>query len=412
MSKDSRKRRDPRAERGQRRDSRPEEPKQPEQPAADEPAHSSARERRDPRSEGEARSRRGGQAARAEQDPGARKRRDPRGERAVRSRGAGQEAAGEQEAVQPVIIEEPAAWVLVVPDMAEGKPSEHDLDVLGGARTLADASGGAVMVLDRTGGAEGLGKAGADRVVSPAGTGGEEAMAALVKAAIETLAPCHVLFPDTIPGAGDLGRRMAAAFGEEAAVDVRWMDSKWAVSRGDGGRTEYYHSLPRFILLAPEAAAPHEGRPHEARRTEPPELPDETTEARVVDEGLMPIDPQTIPLAEAAFILSAGNGVKDWESFHRLSRTLGATEGGSREVCDAGHLSSDRQVGISGTLVQADCYLALGISGAIQHLQGITDCKHVIAVNTDPYAPIMKRADLAIVTDVQALMAALLPLME
>ena len=91
-----------------------------------------------------------------------------------------------------------------------------------------------------------------------------------------------------------------------------------------------------------------------------------------------------------------------------MADTLGATRGGSRVVCDAGHLPRDRQIGASGTLVTARCYFALGIAGAPQHLQGITEVKHVIAVNTDLHAEMIKRADLAIVADAQAVMPALI----
>jgi electron transfer flavoprotein alpha subunit len=100
--------------------------------------------------------------------------------------------------------------------------------------------------------------------------------------------------------------------------------------------------------------------------------------------------------------------VTDWDSFAELAAALGATQAGSRIVCDAGYLPRDRQVGASGTVVTARCYLAFGIAGAPQHLQGITEVKHVIAVNTDLHAAMIKRADLAIVADAQQVMPALI----
>ncbi len=374
--------------------------------------------RRDPRAERKRRDRKqGADTELSEKHSSRSRRRDPRQERRTRSRRSDRHSTKARETPQPIVIEEPTEWVLAVPELVDGHPDEHDRDILGGGRALADPIGAAVAVLDRKGEAEAdLGMAGADRFIRPEPNWqaqGPEDEAALIQAAIERLEPHHILFPDLIPGCGDLGRRVAAMLGEEAAVDVRWLDARQAVSRGDGQRSEYYRSPPpRLLLLAPEAAAPHEGAPHEARPLEPLGPFNGTRQTGVIEEGPIPIDPQTIPLSEAAFILAGGNGVKDWESFHRLSRALGATEGGSREACDAGYLPSDRQVGISGTLVEADCYLALGISGAPQHLQGITNCDQVIAVNTDPYAPIMKRADLAIVADVQAVMKALLRLVE
>jgi electron transfer flavoprotein alpha subunit len=128
---------------------------------------------------------------------------------------------------------------------------------------------------------------------------------------------------------------------------------------------------------------------------------------RIEDRGIAPTDPNAVPLPEADFIVSAGNGVSDWASFHEVASALGAAEGGSRVVCDAGFLPRDRQVGASGSLVEARCYLAFGIAGAPQHLQGISRCERVLAVNTDLHAEMVKRADLAIIADAQAVMLAL-----
>ena len=106
-------------------------------------------------------------------------------------------------------------------------------------------------------------------------------------------------------------------------------------------------------------------------------------------------------------MIAAGNGVTDFAGFLDLARALGATPGASRAVCDAGHLPRDLQVGASGTVLNAECYIAFGISGAPQHLQGIGTVEHVVAVNTDLHAAIIARAGLAIIADAQAVMAAL-----
>ena len=121
----------------------------------------------------------------------------------------------------------------------------------------------------------------------------------------------------------------------------------------------------------------------------------------------LPVDPAQVPLAEAALILSAGGGVTDWGAFHRAAAALGAAEAGSRVACDAGHLPRDRQVGVSGTIVAPRCYLAFGIAGASQHLHGVVAAERVVAVNVDPRADMMQRADLAIVADAQAVLPAL-----
>ena len=165
-------------------------------------------------------------------------------------------------------------------------------------------------------------------------------------------------------------------------------------------------ALPFLMSVAENAFPPHGGLPHEAREIAAPAFSvRRRSSARATR---LPVDPDQISLAETDFILSAGNGVTDWESFAELGQVLGATRAGSRVVCDEGHLPRDRQVGASGSLVTARCYLAFGISGAPQHLQGIAEVKHVAAVNTDLHAEMIKRADLAIIADAQDVMPALI----
>jgi electron transfer flavoprotein alpha subunit len=165
------------------------------------------------------------------------------------------------------------------------------------------------------------------------------------------------------------------------------------------------------VILAPDTFPPvadpwlREARPVALESLSIPE-----TRIRVLED--VKTDPGTIPLTEADLILSAGNGVTDWDAFHRLAAALGAAEAGSRVVCDAGHLPRSRQIGASGLLVEPRCYVALGIAGASQHLQGIAACERVIAVNTDLHAEMIKRADLAIVADAQAVMPALVAKLE
>ena len=113
-------------------------------------------------------------------------------------------------------------------------------------------------------------------------------------------------------------------------------------------------------------------------------------------------------MAEAEFILSGGNGIKDWGLFHRAAVALGATEGASRVAVDDGFMGRERQVGASGVWVTARVYVAVGISGAIQHLQGIGACDKVVAINLDPGCDMIKRADLSVIGDSAAVLEALI----
>lgn len=353
-------------------------------------------------------------------------RRDPRGERILQSRpggrvrvlrgegaaaagpaGAAAAAAAGAPAARVRTIEQPAFLILVVPDAIDGRLSTQDRDLIGLGRAMADTRGGALCVASFTAALEDLGTAGADRVVELSAAGAApERRAAMLQAFIEREHPRHVLFPESDWGGGDLGRRLAALTGSPVATSV-WRADLGTVSRRAGGGTrEVGMATPLVLLVEAEVGDAVTGERGEARVVEAPAAPDLVP--RVVDRGLRPYDPQAVALEEAEFILAAGNGVSDWPAFHALACALGASEGGSRVVVDAGALPRHRQVGATGAITTARCYVALGISGAPQHLQGIGACEHVIAVNVDPNCDMMKRATLAVIADAQAVMHALL----
>ena len=119
---------------------------------------------------------------------------------------------------------------------------------------------------------------------------------------------------------------------------------------------------------------------------------------------------QAVDLSQAERIVAVGRGIKEQEKIpvaQQLADALGAELAASRPICDAGWLPMARQVGSSGQTVAPKLYLALGISGAIQHLVGMKGSQTIAAINKDPDAPIFEVADYGIVGDLFELVPAL-----
>jgi electron transfer flavoprotein alpha subunit len=111
---------------------------------------------------------------------------------------------------------------------------------------------------------------------------------------------------------------------------------------------------------------------------------------------------QAVDLSQAERIVAVGRGIKGQEHLplvQQLAQALGAEIAASRPICDSGWLPMDRQIGSSGQTVAPKLYLALGISGAIQHLVGMKSSRVIVAINKDPEAPIFEIADYGIVGD-------------
>ncbi|HAK54216.1 MAG: electron transfer flavoprotein subunit alpha/FixB family protein [Vicinamibacterales bacterium] len=124
---------------------------------------------------------------------------------------------------------------------------------------------------------------------------------------------------------------------------------------------------------------------------------------------------QAVDLSQADRIVAVGRGIKGEEHVElarRLAEALGAEVAASRPICDAGWLPMDRQVGSSGQTVAPTLYLALGISGAIQHVVGMKGAKTIVAVNKDADAPIFEIADYGIVGDLFDVVPAMIAALE
>ncbi|HEV3106631.1 MAG TPA: electron transfer flavoprotein subunit alpha/FixB family protein [Trinickia sp.] len=255
----------------------------------------------------------------------------------------------------------------------------------------------------------------------------DRALAAL-RRVVALLEPAHLLMPDNATGDGDLGRRYAASTCASIATHVEEIDAAHVGTCVRAGKSFATRAWPDVLLLAPDAVSAKlpfvgagaridmpDGKSEQAQTTKADSMTAPRISILPSAEGLLyrelgttHLDAAQVALEEADFIVSAGNGVTDIAAFEALARTLGAAIGASRVAVDNGHFTRDKQVGATGKTVSASVYIAFGISGAVQHLQGIKDCRHVIAVNLDASAPIAKRANLTVVGDAQATIAALI----
>jgi electron transfer flavoprotein alpha subunit len=124
---------------------------------------------------------------------------------------------------------------------------------------------------------------------------------------------------------------------------------------------------------------------------------------------------QAVDLSQAERIVAVGRGIKAQEHIalaEKLASALGAQLAASRPICDSGWLPMERQVGSSGQTVAPKLYVALGISGAIQHVVGMKGARTIVAINKDPDAPIFEIADYGIVGDLFEIVPALIAELE
>jgi electron transfer flavoprotein alpha subunit len=227
---------------------------------------------------------------------------------------------------------------------------------------------------------------------------------------VNNVKPKHIFMPDNAIGDGDLGRRLIAKSALTAATQVVEIDTNH-VAIAANNELLICQQLPAIILLANNAVDTN--------------LPFASKAVRRMDVGLQSISTSTyhdlgmqktaaanVALEEADFVISAGNGVQNIETFNNLASQLDAAIGASRVAVDDGKFARDKQIGASGKTISASTYIAIGISGAVQHLQGIKDCRQVIAINLDASAPIVKRANLTVIGDAEEIMQSLIQLID
>jgi electron transfer flavoprotein alpha subunit len=305
-----------------------------------------------------------------------------------------------------------AETILVVVEQREGKLNRVSFETLAGAQALAKQTGwtleAAVVGSSIASVAAEVAKTAVTRVYAIEGEALKQytpdGFVAALKKFIESSKPKLVLLPHTYQ-VRDFAPKLAASLGAVLVSDAvsckcedgkllftrQMFQGKFAADLSLAGDGPWFASFQTGAFRGDQVesgAAPVES------------VSASTGEIRTKPEAPFQEAKQAVDLSQAEIIVSVGRGIKEQKNIElakALADALGGEIAASRPICDAGWLPMERQVGSSGQTVSPKLYLALGISGAIQHIVGMKGSKNIIAINKDAEAPIFEIADVAVV---------------
>ena len=305
-----------------------------------------------------------------------------------------------------------ARKVLVLGEVRDGSLRNVSFEAVAAAKTVSEGGevvgvliGDSVSVL----GAE-LIKSGADRVVVAedeklkqyTSDGFSQALLAV----IDQEQPEGIILGHTALGK-DLAPRIAAKLGsglisDATAVEVAGGNVVFTrpIYSGKAFEKKIVTEGLIFATVRPNNIAPLEK--DESRSGEVSSIAVDIKDLRAIVKEVVRKASEGVDLSEAKVVVSGGRGVKSAEGFQplkELAEVLGGAVGASRGACDAEYCDYSLQIGQTGKVVTPDLYIACGISGAIQHLAGMSNSKVIVAINKDPEANIFKVADYGIVGD-------------
>lgn len=300
--------------------------------------------------------------------------------------------------------------VLVVAEQKDGKLRNVSYEALTLAQSLGE-SGEVSTVLFGSGAVDFLGdisKYGANRLYvtdeEALSTYTTDAYTDALASLIEEVQPDIILMGHTAIGK-DLAPRIAARLGIGLISDCTGVETKDGqnvftrpIYAGKAFEKKVFNEGIQFATLRPnnfEASEKHV-------QTELVFFKPTVKDLRTIVKSIIRKTSGEIDLSEAKIVVAGGRGVKSTEGFkplRELAEVLGGAVGASRGACDAEYCDYSLQIGQTGKVVTPDLYIACGISGAIQHVAGMSNSKIIVAINKDPEAPIFQVADFGIVGD-------------
>jgi electron transfer flavoprotein alpha subunit len=310
-----------------------------------------------------------------------------------------------------------AQGVWTVVEQRDGEIRKLTYEIVSEGRRLADAMGHELTVLllgsnIKEKAAE-FGKYGADKVIVADDIRLEayttDAYVSVIAELAKAIEPAFLLFGASVQGK-DLSARLAARLGVAVAQDC----TEFSTEEGRLVAVRPIYAGKAYVKVTFENSWPNmaTARPNvmkigELETSNIPEVIDGTfsldnSELKTKVVGRLKGENGKLDLTEADKIVSGGRGMDGPENYlilEELADLIGATVGASRSAVDAGWRPHSDQVGQTGKVVSPNLYIACGISGAIQHLAGMSTSKVIVAINTDPDAPIFQKADYGVVAD-------------
>ncbi|WP_276254710.1 electron transfer flavoprotein subunit alpha/FixB family protein [Halomontanus rarus] len=311
--------------------------------------------------------------------------------------------------------------VLAIADHRRGELRDVSYELVSAGRDLADATGGDLHLVVISGTvdafAEKLNREGVD-VVHTVDHGEEfnhDVYAQAIVQLYDAVSPQFLLAPNSVNGL-DYAPAVANRLDLPLVTDTVDLevdgDTLVATREMYGGKVETTVELTgeRAAVTIRSAEWPAAGGTGEATIEAFDATIDEDAIGSTVT-GFEEVAGGDVDIGDADVLVSVGRGIEEEENLeliHDLADALGATVSSSRPIVDAGWLPKNRQVGQSGKVVTPDVYIAIGISGAVQHVAGMKGSDTIVAINTDPNAPIMDIADYAIHDDLFDVVPALI----